>query len=273
MAVTDEVSQDGAPEVDAGYIDLTVEELVAAASAMEAAPPAHVVGGPSIDRETIETAVRVGRRSLRARGLLRTADDVEQIDEALAQVALTAGSPAALTTVTSVDAAERSVTWCYVDDDNLVVSSTLEPGLFRIRLLPAEALGAALGIISGLDAAEAVGSVPEFSVDLSGAVSAVESGAPDPSDAVVDAISSALSHLDPGALEALTGSSGRSTSVAMVRRGSDGETGVTQVSWWRTDDHRWSEIAVDDEVLRGRPTTPAELRSRLVEVLGSAPHS
>jgi hypothetical protein len=258
-------------ELAGGYIDVTAEELIAAAAATGVAPSAQVVGPVPPDRDTVETAVRVGRRALLARGLMRGSQQDLEIDDALAESVSIAASPRTLTVISTVSAAERSMTWCYEGDEDAVVLSTLEPGLFRLRLLPAEALPAALEIIGGLDGATGTGAFPEFTVDVSGPIEAADGGGGD-AESLDQAVRTVVDELDPAVLGRLAGTGGECTSVVVLRRGPDGAVISTETSWFRTDADEWSQVVVAESRVTGRPTDPAALREQIIDALGSAPH-
>lgn len=270
MVITDE-------GVDSSYLDVTGEEVLAAASALGSAPPAQVVGTGVPDASMIESAVRVGTRSLRARGLMRTYEGDEQIDQALAECVSTAGVPTGITVVVQASPEHQSLTWLYLDADRLVVISTLEPGLFRLRLLPIEGYGAALSIVSGLDAPTFVGSLDEFRLDLGGVIDAVEAlpvdqRSADSSDAVA-AVHGALTHVDGAAMRILEGRDGTVTSVVSILPSPEGGRVRHQTSWYSTTDGEWSRLDLAGNVIAGTPTTPQALLEELQQQTGSAPHS
>jgi hypothetical protein len=254
-------------EVDSSYLDVTGEEVLAAASAVGSAPPAQVVGAGVPDASMVESAVRVGTRSLRARGLLRTFDSDEQIDQALADCVSIAGAPTGVTVVVQASPDQQALTWIYLDSDRLVAISTLEPGLFRLRLLPIEGYGAALSIISELDDASFVSSLDEFRLDLSGVVDAVEALPVDQrladSSTAIAAVHSAMMHMDRAAMSVLEGREGSVTSVVSVLPSPDGGPVRHQTTWFASTDGEWSRLDVAGNVIAGTPTTPKELLNEL----------
>ncbi len=262
--------------IDPSYVDVTGEEIIAAAAALDTAPPAQVLGGRPPQASMLESAIRVGTRSLRARGLLRTADEIDQIDQGIADCVTTAGSPERVVVVTSASSASQAVTWLYLDGERLVVMSTLEPGLLRLRLLPAESFGAALTIVAGLDEPHFTGSLDGFDLDLASVLQAVDDLPPDQrspaSPEATAAVHMALTGLNGDAVGVVGDLVGTVTTVAFLLPGPAGPQPAL-TTWLATDDGIWSRLALTDTAISGSPTTPSELLSELENLTSGSPPS
>ncbi len=214
----------------------------------------------------LDSAIRVGTRSLRARGLLRTVEGVDQIDQGIADCVTTAGSPERVVVVTSASSSSQAVTWLYLDGERLVVMSTLEPGLLRLRLLPAVGFGPALTIVAGLDEPHFTSSLDEFDLDLASVLRAVEDLPPDQrspeSPEATAAVQRALTTLDSDVVGVVEGLDGTVTTVAFLLPGPTGQQ-ASLTTWLATDDGVWSRLTLTDTAISGSPTTPVELLADL----------
>jgi hypothetical protein len=256
MAVTEEES------IDASYLDVTAEELLAVCSMVGVPPPFQVVGAGDVDVEAVSAAARRGRRSLLARGLARTVESDEQIDEALATTMETVSAPGLAAFVTALTQDGQSLTGMYVDDARAVVLGTLEPGLFRLRLLPPDVFGAALVLVCGLEDAVDAGPIEPSELPLDPAL-LDDDGADE--RVVAEAVTRLVASLPP-AVRATFGAGGTTTSVIGVVRDPSGDLVTRSLVWHRSSDDRWAELQLADQVLRVVPASPGHLSERLVDI-------
>jgi len=255
MALTD-VSGTG---VDASFVDLTAEEVVAIAAMLDVLPPLQIVGPEPPDPEAITIAAGIGRRSLIARRLARTIDGVEQIEQLLAESIRTTSNPQIMTIVTKVSEADQAITWLYLDETGVTVVSNLEDGLYRLRRIPGDAFGPALELVSGLD--DTTGApMNGFVIDIGELSDAMEAGG---GDTTGSAVEEATDHLRASVLASALGSQdaegGEATSVSMLWRSEDNADQVTSIVWYRNGAGQWSHVTIDGRLITGEPSSPSAI--------------
>lgn len=253
---------DSEAQTDQSSIDLTSEEIIAAASAVGSAPSLQFVGLETLSVPTIETATRVGLRSLKARGLVRSFADEYQIDESLAAAVGTMGDPVCLVVITMISTEDRSFTWLYLDQENFVSAAILEPGLFRLRFLERSEFSAAVLGISGLLDAPFNLSVPAFRIDLNEGMKLAENHENPEVDDVLGLI---LDGVPESIMTGFIRDGGEATSVTVVGADLDNSSMARVISWFRSTTDAWSRIDVVDGVLFGEPSSPTDLAAEIAE--------
>ncbi len=134
-----------------GYIDLTMEEMVALARAIELRIPAPVLTtGPPPSDEVLATAAKVGRRVLVARGLAKSVEGGAEIDAGVLDAIEGLCTGAVVTAIGHVGTSWAQ-TWLVAGQEDTVVASILSSGNYRLRVVPTELLPSVIVKLSSLD--------------------------------------------------------------------------------------------------------------------------
>lgn len=128
-----------------GYVDLTVEELLALARAAQVEPPLQLMptSGEHPAKSTMDAAADVGRRVLIARGFAREGDRRDMVDAGLlSALRCTAAAPLVAVVLTLGNASEAS--WLYLSEAVCVVTTPAGAGNVRMRMTPMSELRSVL---------------------------------------------------------------------------------------------------------------------------------
>lgn len=254
---------------DGGSLDVTAEELVAAALLLSLEVP-QLLFGPN-GQPTTDEADRVaivGKRVLTVRQLLVPSDAGLELDENVARAAELLSRPSLLALVTTFD--ERpSADWLASDGATTLVASVVGDAIWRLRFVEGPGTVAAIAALTDLDQSHDGSTAGDSSsrriaVELPDHLVAGAAGEVQRDDRLAEALQSS-----GDALHEIIGSDAILHSVAIGKKAQDGGTRTTGVAWTTSDAAGLASISLVGATLTAETTTADELVSAIAEFTSS----
>lgn len=249
------------------FLDLTIEELVAATRLVEAPPPAQLFSGfTPPDESVLEQMEGIGRRSLRARGFLdTTAEGALTLDENVAVIGDLLGAHGLFALAVN-GGAEESLSWVLADDSQAAVLTGIDKGLWRLRFITPETVVSSLLLLVDLDeqAEGPAGRAPALSVPLP--LPPGEESHLAAHERAKLAVESTTEE-DTARIEALVGTAPELHSIILGFRKDDDSVHQGVVTWTSDASTGCTLIDVRDDSVELTPTTPDQIAASVYDLV------
>lgn len=248
------------------HLDLTVEELVAAADLLEVEPPRVLferMVAPG--RDALGALAASGDRFLSVRGLLSRSSEGVELDESVARCAELLAEPLVLACIAELGASS-AVSWLCGDDADVAALSAVGDGVWRLRFVPADELVGAIAVLAELDGGWPPSSLGESTVRLSVPGLAPFGAREDVGGAVDDAVTS-LDERTRLQVAALVGEDPVFRIAATMARGVDGDVRSATTTWVVHRDRGGHVVEVHDGCVELRGATPDMIVASIEEGL------